>query len=413
MAVNYVKTIQDYAKDTLDRRLVVDSKTRDLEGTQKFVKLNFDGVGQVLVADLLLDGLSNYSRVNEGATDDSYVHYQEGSADGYDKGSLSLTWTPYKLRYDRGKQFQVDFLTNEETSNLIIGNLVDVFTEEKVIPEIDTIRFSELAKVSNAALGNLVIETLQANEIISKFNAAFEWLAEMEVPTEEQVIYVNPKVMTLIRNTDELKKLLTQADFRYGNITMTVDMYEGRKIIEVPSTRFFTNVALTRNGYTKNANSKTINYMIVSKKAATPIVKLEKIRVINPELVQDFDGYKVNYRIFHDIIVAKNKIPAIFTSVSNDNATAGTLKVALSEGKNANGFIVENYFTSPVALRGAKLVARAAQINLGDVVNDALHTITLGEEIVDAANDTLYFALLDGANRAIAVSAQTTLIKRA
>ena len=71
----------------------------------------------------------------------------------------------------------------------------------------------------------------------------------MEVPTEEQVIYVNPKVMTLIRNTDELKKLLTQADFRYGNITMTVDMYEGRKIIEVPSTRFFTNVALTRNGY--------------------------------------------------------------------------------------------------------------------------------------------------------------------
>lgn len=412
MAVNYVKTIQSYAKDTLDRRLVVDSKTRDLEGNQKFVQLNFDGVGQVLVADLVLDGLANYSRVNEGATADTYVHYQEGSADGYDKGSLSLTWTPYRLRFDRGRQFQVDFLTNEETSNLIIGNLIDVFTQEKVIPEIDAIRFSELAKVSSATLGNLITETIQANEIISKFNAAFEWLSEMEVPTEEQVIYVNPKVMTLIRNTDELKKLLTQADFRYGNITMTVDMYEGRKIIEVPSNRFFTNIVLTRNGYTKTATSKTINYMIVSKKAATPIVKLEKIRVINPELVQDFDGYKVNYRIFHDIIVPKNKIPAIYTSVSNDAAVAGTLKVALSEGTVSNSFKVDNYFTSPVALRG-KLVARVAAINLGDTVEDALHTITLGDNVVDAANANLYFALLDGENKAIAVSTQIALPKKA
>lgn len=409
---NYVKTIQQYARDVLDRRLVVDSKTRDLEGSSKFVKLNFDGVGQVLVADLVLDGLSTYSRVNEGATDDNYSHYQGGSADGYEVGSVALTWTPYALRFDRGRQFQVDFLTNEETSNLIIGNLIDVFTQEKVIPEIDAIRFSELAKVSNAALGNLITETINANEIISKFNAAFEWLSEMEVPTEEQVIYVNPKVMTLIRNTDELKKLLTQADFRYGNITMTVDMYEGRKIIEVPSNRFFTNVVLTKNGYTKGAGAKTINYMIVSKKAATPIVKLEKIRVINPELVQDFDGYKVNYRIFHDIIVPKNKIPAIYTSVSNDGAVAGTLKVAISEGKATNSFKVDNFFTSPVALRG-KLVAKATAIELGAVVNDALHTITLGADVVDAENNTLYFALLDGSNKAIAVSTSITLTKKA
>lgn len=409
---NYVKTIQQYAKDVLDRRLVVDSKTRDLEGSSKFVKLNFDGVGQVLVADLVLDGLSTYSRVNEGPTEDNYSHYQNGSADGYEVGGVSLTWTPYKLRFDRGRQFQVDFLTNEETSNLIIGNLIDVFTQEKVIPEIDAIRFSELAKVSNAALGNLITETIQPNEIISKFNAAFEWLSEMEVPTEEQVIYVNPKVMTLIRNTDELKKLLTQADFRYGNITMTVDMYEGRKIIEVPSNRFFTNVVLTRNGYTKGANAKTINYMIVSKKAATPIVKLEKIRVINPELVQDFDGYKVNYRIFHDIIVPKNKIPAVYTSVSNDAAVAGTLKVSVSEGTQTNSFKVNNFFTSPVALRG-RLVAKATAINLGATVEDELHTITLGEDVVDAANDTLYFALLNGANEAIAVSTAITLPKKA
>ena len=47
-----------------------------------------------------------------------------------------------------------------------------------------------------------------ANQIIGKFNSAFEWLAEHEVPEEEQVIFVNPAVMTLIRNTDELKKLL-------------------------------------------------------------------------------------------------------------------------------------------------------------------------------------------------------------
>lgn len=412
MAVNYVKTIVSYAKDVLDQRLVVDSKTRDLEGDSKFVQLNFDGVGQVLVASLLLDGLADYSRVNEGATADNRSHYQNGSADGYQVGGISLTWTPYKLRFDRGRQFQVDYLTNEETSNLVIGNLIDVFTKEKIIPEIDAIRFSELAKVSNAALGNLHVETINANEIIGKFNAAFEWLSELEVPSEDQIIYVSPAVMTLIRNTDELKKLLTQADFRYGNITMTIDQYEGRKIIEVPSSRFFTDVNLGANGYEKTATSKTINYMIVSRKAATPIVKLEKIRVINPELVQDFDGYKVNYRIFHDIIVAKNKVPAIYTSVSENSANAGTLKVSLVEGANTNGYVLTNYFTSPIGLRGAKVVFKAEAMAYGSVVADGT-TITIGAETIDAANNTGYFALLDANNRVIAVSTQTTLPKKA
>lgn len=412
MAVNYVRQILGFAKDTLDRRLVVDSKTRDLEGDSKFVQLNFDGVGQVLVADLLLDGLADYTRVNEGETANEYSHYQNGSADGYKVGGISLTWTPYKLRYDRGRQFQVDYLTNEETSNLVIGNLIDVFTKEKIIPEIDAIRFSELAKVSNAALGNLVTETIAADEIIGKFNVAFEWLSEMEVPTEDQIIYVSPKVMTLIRNTTELKKLLTQADFRYGNITMTVDQYEGRKIIEVPSSRFFTNVTLGANGYTKASDSKVINYMIVSRKAATPIVKLEKIRIINPELVQDFDGYKVNYRIFHDIIVPKNKIPTIYTSVSSENASAGALKVALATGTTTNGYVVNNYFTTPVGLRGAKLVFKATAMALGSTAEDYT-AVTLGAEIVDATNATGYFALLDSTDKVIATSAQVTLPKKA
>ena len=398
-------------QEAIDTVLTQEAKTNVLVNGSKFIDLNFKETGYVKVMSLLMDGLSDYYRVNNGLGSASNGYSTYPSNDGYKVGDTSAKWELFQLEYDRGRQFRVDNMDNEETAGLVIGNLLAEFLRTKVVPEVDAVRFSKMAKKCNVALGNLVSETINANQIIGRFNSAFEWLFEHGVPEEEQVIFVSPNVMTLIRNTTELYKRLTQDEYRNSDVTFTIEKYEGRQIIEVPSNRFFTGVVTTDNGYMPSANSYVINFMIASKKAVVPVVKLEKSKIWTPEQVQDFDGYKVNFRMYHDIIIPKNKVPAIYTSVS---AVAGTskpnlLSVALT--KVTSGYTLDAYYTTPVGLMGT-VVRSATAFTLGNKYTTSSSVVAVGEgdTFTKFASETAqYFALLDGSGKCIAISGSVTL----
>lgn len=408
---NNIEKIQKYIDKAIDTYLVADSKTANLVNADKYLDLNFSETGYVKVMSILMDPLAPYKRVNEGDVAQDYSHYIDGSADGYKVGSTKNDWELFKLRYDRGRQFQVDNISDEESAGLVMANLLTEFIRTKVVPEIDEVRFSTIASYCSTTLGNYVEEDISANEIISKFNNAYEWLSENEVPSEDQVIYVSPKVMTLIRNTTELFKRLTQEDVRDGDITTTILKYEGREIVEVPSSRFFTDVQVGI-GFAPTASSKVINFLICSKKAVIPVVKVEKSKVWAPESVQDFDGYKVNFRLFHDLIIPKNKIVAAYVSVAKTgvaNKVSGVLKVALAQGSTQNGYVLENYYTAPAGIFGSKVVFGTSAFTLGAKATGA--EVAKGVEVVDATNTKGYFALTDASGIALAVSDEITLPK--
>lgn len=408
---NSIGLITKYMQEAIDTVLTQEAKTNVLVNGSKFIDLNFKETGYVKVMSLLMDGLSDYYRVNNGlgSANNGYATYP--SNDGYKVGDTSAKWELFQLEYDRGRQFRVDNMDNEETAGLVIGNLLAEFLRTKVVPEVDAVRFSKMAKKCNVALGNLVSETISANQIIGRFNSAFEWLFEHGVPEEEQVIFVSPNVMTLIRNTTELYKRLTQEEYRNADVTFTIEKYEGRQIIEVPSNRFFTGVVTTDNGYMPSANSYVINFMIASKKAVVPVVKLEKSKIWTPEQVQDFDGYKVNFRMYHDIIIPKNKVPAIYTSVS---AVAGTTKsnlLSVALTKVATGYTLDAYYTTPVGLMGT-VVRSATAFTLGNTYTTSATVVAVdeGDTFTKFASETAqHFALLDGNGKCIAVSGSVTL----
>lgn len=417
MANSFVR-IEKYMQNAIDTVFAVESKTRVLENGAKFMDVNFKEAGYVKVMSLLMDGLSDYYRVNGGSTGTDYVHYQNGSADGYRKGNSQGTWEIFQLSYDRGKQFQVDNMDNEETAGLVIGNLLTEFLRTKVVPEIDAVRFSKMAAKCSATLGNLVAESISANTIISKFNTAYEWLSDHEVPAEEQVIFVSPAVMTLIRNTTELYKRLSQTEYK-GDVSFTIDTYEGRPIIEVPTNRFFTAVAVGDNGYYAASGSKVINFMVCSKRAIIPIVKLEKSKIWTPDQVQDFDGYKVNFRLYHDVIIPKNKIAGIYTSVSTTTATTKTnlLSVDISMDQavvstTPGEYTVNEYFTNPAGLLG-DLVHSASAITVGANVAASIGTtikkINVGESFTGLDLTTEYYAIVDAAGNVLAATGAITL----
>ncbi len=408
---NSIGLITKYMQEAIDTVLTQEAKTNVLVNGSKFIDLNFKETGYVKVMSLLMDGLSDYYRVNNGlgSANNGYATYP--SNDGYKVGDTSAKWELFQLEYDRGRQFRVDNMDNEETAGLVIGNLLAEFLRTKVVPEVDAVRFSKMAKKCNVALGNLVSETISANQIIGRFNSAFEWLFEHGVPEEEQVIFVSPSVMTLIRNTTELYKRLTQEEYRNADVTFTIEKYEGRQIIEVPSNRFFTGVVTTDNGYMPSANSYVINFMIASKKAVVPVVKLEKSKIWTPEQVQDFDGYKVNFRMYHDIIIPKNKVPAIYTSVSAVAGTTKTNLLSVALTKVTAGYTLDAYYTTPVGLMGT-VVRSATAFTLGNTYTTSATVVAVGEgdTFTKFASETAqYFALLDSNGKCIAVSGSVTL----
>lgn len=406
---NSFTLIEKYLQNAIDTVFVTDSKTKILENGSNFIDVNFNQAGYVRVMSLLMDGLSDYYRANGASTGDNYTHYPQG--DGYKTGSAEGTWELFKLDYDRGKQFQIDAMDDEESAGLLIGNLLTQFLKTKVVPEVDAVRFSKMAEKCSSTLGNYKSETIAENKIISNFNSAFEWLAEHEVPEEEQVIFVNPAVMSLIRNTTELYKKLSQSDYKEGDVSFKLATYEGRPIIEVPSNRFFTNVETGVNGYYATSDSKVVNYMVVSKRAIIPVVKLNKSKIWTPNEVQDFDGYKVNFRMYHDVIIPKNKIAGVYTSVGTTVATAKSNILSVNVVKSGTNFNLKEYFTNPAGIMG-KVVYSTAEITTGSTVTseDTNKVITVGVDFTKIGSETEgYFALVDGNDVAVAVSAKITL----
>ena len=430
--MNSFEVITKYLPQAVDKYFAAESKTAVLEQGSKFIDVNFNEAGYVKIASFLMDGLSDYYKTQGSVAPSNPADYaayagnvNAGQRDGFEIGGVSVKWEIFRLQYVRGKQFRIDYIENEETAGITIGNAIEEFNRVKVIPEVDATRFSIIADTTSVSLGNMVSETVAANQIISKFNDAFEWLTENEVPEEEQIIFVSPSVMTLIRNSTELTKFLTQGDYRAASgIDFTVEKYGGRPIIEVPSNRFFTNVLVTNNGYRPQTSSKVINFMVVSAKAVIPIRKLEWNKIYGPELsgIAGFHGYIINYLIYHGVVIPENKITGVYVSVSETNASTKTalLKVSTKAGSAQYGWVMDRYFTNPAGLRGYIVYAYANSFTLGgDIssVGTAGENYFVCEKGVEQSavvgNTTGYFALVDDSGKIIAVSGAVTLERHA
>jgi hypothetical protein len=397
---NKIALIQKYSPEILDEIFQKEAVTAVLERDTSLLK--FTSAKTVLIPRMEMDGLGDYVRADQ-------------TGYGYPSGSVDVSWEPHTLTKDRGKQFKIDVMDDEETAGLVVGALLDQFVRTKEVPEVDAYRLSKLYSLAFA--DQVVSETISANEIIGKFNAAFEKFADLEIPEDEQVLFVSNKVMTLIRNTTELEKRIQQQDFRNpAGLTFTVNMYEGRPIIPVPARRFYTAYTFGANGFTPAAGAKLMNFMLVHFNAALPIKKHEVLKVFGPELVQDFDGFKLNHRLYHDIFVPLNKRVAIYASVSTVDATISPVLFTSTAGAATNGTIIDNVYTAGVRGTVKYLLSTTAVASLSlPAYGASLASYTElveGAEIAASTNVTIIVAVADENDNAIAAG-KLTIVKGA
>lgn len=383
----------------VDKVFALNSLTDPLIGGSE-IKLDFLDAKTVKIFMLASTGLTDYKRGGHGYSNQ--------------RGAAQSTTETFTLSQERYSEIPLDKLDTLDDGETVLGHLASEFIRTKVVPEFDTYRFSKLASYCSATMGNLVSETISANTIISKFNAAFKWMAEQKVPESDQIIYVSPAVMELIRNTTELAKRLHQADMD-KNVQFAIEEYENRKIVVVPSDMFYTN-AVTGDGIHPGASSYVMNFMVVSKKAPIIVKKLDYAKVFNSVdgngAYLGYVGYLLTNLYYHDIFVPENKRVALYCSVSAVAAStmASALLVDAVAGASSKTK-VNSVITQPAGMLYDKIglyVTNGTAPAIGSTFTYGTTgtEITLGADFEADSSHNIFVATLDG--KVVAVSKDFT-----
>jgi len=274
----------------LDEKYKKESVTADLDAPNQLVQEGMQAK-TVYLPSIILSGLADYDR-NAGFTD----------------GDVTINWEAHTFTQDRGRQFQVDRMDNQETIQITFANVTGQFQRNHVAPELDAYRFSEMHGVAS----NTVDEAVSASDILSKIDTGHETMDNAEVPEEGRIIYVNPTVWKLIKQSDALSR-----DFNVQSGETEVErgvwMLDGYPIVKVPQGRFNTSVTVDAAGGFTLAG-EPINFMIVHQDAVYPVAKHQQPRIFDPDTNQDADAWKFDYRIYHDIFVPANKTAGVYSS---------------------------------------------------------------------------------------------------
>jgi hypothetical protein len=307
------------------------------------------GAGQIKIAKLSMAGLADHTR-----------------GGGFTKGDVTLTWETMSLAYDRDREFDIDAMDDEEHLGIVTAHAMGTFAREKVIPEVDAIRFAKLA--ANATTeGTATPATYStASDAFDAVLAAEEFMQDNGSALPDCVFYCSPRMKTLLRKASADSFFLRPGEAPNTNF----QAFDEMKLVIVPAVRFYTGIELydgkssgetdggyakatdkyvetedtaydssktyyTRSGNTYSAASISafangttyyekvqdagcdINFMIVNPNVGEAVVKHNPLRYFDPETNQTDDAHKWQYRLYHDLLLYENKLTGIYLSAKS------------------------------------------------------------------------------------------------
>lgn len=323
---NYIELITKYSSQAWDKVYKKEAISSMFDAQPGLFQ--FTGAKTVKIASWQVGGLSDYTRNNEVTGVDE--------VNGYKKSTMQLVWHEYTIEQDRGAKIPIEKFDDEETDGLAVGATTTELSRVVIIPEVDAYFFSKVYQEAAAAgTGNVVSGSIEENGEVKPLyalNEGLTYLDNMEIPAENQIIAVSPTFFNALRNSKEVTKILSQADFD-KDVKFRLTEYEGRKLVVVPPQRFNTEVELHENGFT--LKGKPIDFMIMPKDALVHIVKYNKVKVLDGDLAlaaSNQDGFVVYARIYHDVFVTRNRRVAIYAhtdGLTYNGIAAGAKKINL------------------------------------------------------------------------------------
>lgn len=227
------------------------------------------------------------------------------------------SFVPYTLEHDREFRTLVDPMDIDETNDaLTISNITQVFNTEHKIPEMDKYASSKLYSEYIAASGVADETVLTTANILGVFDQFMEDMDEAEAPQEGRMLYVTPKVFTLLKSAEVIQRQLDIGGGGSGNINRSVYSIDDVNIVSVPSSRMKTVYDFT-DGAVADGTAKQINMIMINTNAIFTPQKYEFVSLDTPTAAT---GGKFLYyeRKYWDLFVIEQKVPAIKMSVEGE-----------------------------------------------------------------------------------------------
>lgn len=283
----------EYAKvfqKELDKQIIEGSTSGWME--ENASQVIYNGGAEIKIPKITLNGLGTYNRT-----------------DGYTTDPITYTYETRVLSMDRGKRLRIDALDVDETNfGLAAANIASEFQRVKVIPEIDSYRYSVLSK--NAGITKTY--TPDKKTVLSALLGQLGEVREVTGGEGELVIVMSRPVYDLIMISGEVTHSLDCGNFTQGEMEFSVRTINGAAVIPVPSARMKTDYVFDNtNGFAPADDAKQINWIICPRTAPIAVSKTDNLKMITPEQNQFADAWDIDYRKYHDIFIPDNKKAAI------------------------------------------------------------------------------------------------------
>lgn len=284
----------------LDQLIVSQMTTAWMEVNQSQVQ--YWGGDEVKIPMLTVDGMANYKN-------------------GFTQGSATLKFQTKKMTQDRGRSFDIDVRDVDETGGIAtIFQVMNEFQRTQVVPEIDAYRISFLA---NTAIEAEMVKdnyTPAKDTVIDEVKDAIKAVRKAGY-NGELVIHANYDTITEIEKARAVVANTTTVQL-YG-IETRVQQIDGVPIIPTSDNIMVSKIKLndgtsseqTVGGFSKDPTGKTVNFLVVGKDVPIAVTKLDTLRVFDPMTNQQANGWKADYRRFHDIWVLDNKKKCVFVNI--------------------------------------------------------------------------------------------------
>ena len=232
---------------------------------------------------------------------------------GFVRGDVTAAWRSYAPQYDRGRQFVVDRIDNDEAMGMVFPSLGAEYMRLKAIPETDAIRFRDYSK--NAADSMKTAENISTAEgAITAIDLGTEKMDNAEVPYEGRILFVNPTMYRLIKGG--ISRMVMNGE---NDVNFNVEFYNDMRVIMVPKGRFNTALTLAQpdahdgvGGYTLTGS--TINFMIIHPSAIMQANCFTEPRIFAPGVWQQSQGWAWDFRQYHGAWVKHQKTNGIYVN---------------------------------------------------------------------------------------------------
>lgn len=273
LITKYTGLLDDYLSESL--------ASSSLDSSNSNI-VDFSGAGHVKVPHIEVSGLGKYDRDN-----------------GYSAGTMTVGYDELTLSQDRGNEFTVDEVEDEETAFIRSAEGMKEFMKKSVVPQIDAYRFSKYA----SGAGTKGTGALTADTVLAALDAAEQTLGEAGA-LEGARIYMSYAAYSLF------KKATSRQYGSESAIANNIDNFNSIPVERVRSITFTADPTINDTGYIPGANS--INFIMANPLSIRQLKKHEKLRVFDPNTYQAKDAWLFQYRVFHDAFVLPQREDGIY-----------------------------------------------------------------------------------------------------